>query len=410
MGRTTSLRLLLSVLTVPNCSALSMPKRRLPTKHRTSFFPRPNNYNRDVLSVASSNHHPRSSALFVTGGGDVSTKTNEENEEDHDYSANGSSASTARILLLIVALLYGTLNVSLRLIYALPDPPEPSALSATRGWLATACFVPLLLSSKNNQRTVIYQTVDDVDNPSSGLSSDGKKSNAVTAATGFVWAATELAVWNFGAQGLLTLGLLSVASARAAFLTQLSVVLTPIVSLIAGQSITATVWAACLLALGGLTLLSGGITGITGGGLAAGDLFVLGGALCWSLYLFRLSKIGGQFPEVKLQAGKTAILGALYSIWWLISALSTGSNLWVGWQNPWAWAFLLYSALGPGTLADILQTQGQKAVSATEANILLSLEPVFTAVCAFFILGETTSMTENIGGGLILLAALLATL
>jgi len=94
----------------------------------------------------------------------------------------------------------------------------------------------------------------------------------------------------------------------------------------------------------------------------------------------------------------------------LATTLTTGDNiLWVGWQNPLAWAFLLYSALGPGTVADILQTQGQKSVSATEANILLSLEPVFTALCAFLVLGETTSVMENIGGGLILMAALIAT-
>ena len=304
-----------------------------------------------------------------------------------------NSATSARILLLVVALLYATLTVSLRLVYALPDPPEPSALSATRGWLATACFVPLLYAKeKSNNGDDATEEMT----PESPLKE-------------YWFAEAELAVWNFGAQGLLNLGLLSVASARASFLTQLSVVLTPMVSLIAGQAIAPTVWVACVIALAGLTLLSGGISGILGGGLAVGDLFVLGGALSWSLYLFRLSKIGGNFDEVKLQAGKTAILGALYSTWWLISTTVTGENLWLGWRNPVAWALLLYSALGPGTLADVLQSQGQKSVSATEANILLSLEPVFTALCAFLVLGETTTMTENLGGGLILVAALVAT-
>ena len=343
--------------------------------------------NREKLSTrASQPQNSRNPAIFLSGGDSSASPVDK--QED-----GPSAASSARILLLIVALLYGTLNVSLRLVYNLPDPPEPSALSATRGWLATACFAPLLLAS---QKT------------SSG-SSDDDATDEIGSDSGFWKAAAELALWNFGAQGLLNLGLLSVASARAAFLTQLSVVMTPLISLLAGQSIAPTVWVACAVALAGLTLLSGGLAGILGGGLAVGDLFILGGALSWSLYLFRLSKIGGNFDEVRLQAGKTAILGGLYSIWWLLSTTISGQNLWIGWRNPVAWAFLLYSALGPGTLADVLQTQGQKSVSATEANILLSLEPVFTALCAFLVLGETTSTMENIGGGLILAAALLAT-
>jgi drug/metabolite transporter (DMT)-like permease len=83
-----------------------------------------------------------------------------------------------------------------------------------------------------------------------------------------------------------------------------------------------------------------------------------------------------------------------------------------GWQ-PTNWttagALLLYSALGPRTVADVLQQKGQKEVSASEANVILSLEPVFTAVCARLLMGETTSLVETIGGGLILLAALIAT-
>ena len=82
---------------------------------------------------------------------------------------------------------------------------------------------------------------------------------------------------------------------------------------------------------------------------------------------------------------------------------------WLGWQNLTAWALLLYSALGPGTVADVLQQQGQKEVSASEANVILSLEPVFAALCAQVLMGETTSLVETIGGGLILLAALIAT-
>jgi len=380
------------LLSIVACSGLMVPSQSKPL----TFPTRSTTFNKESNLIVALNKRRTLKSIVRVSGGDSSIDEGTTDDNDGVPDTMNSAAGTARILLLFVALLYGTLNVSLRLVYAFPNPPEASALSATRGWLATVCFIPLLLTNKKRPTA---QPRDGATDLSGTTSSDS-----------FWWAAAELAIWNFGAQGLLTLGLLSVASARASFLTQLSVVLTPVISLLAGQSFAPTVWIACIVALGGLTLLSGGITGIVSGGLALGDFIVIGGALCWSLYLFRLSLMGGKFDEIHLQAGKTVLLGVLYGLWCLATTLTTGDNiLWVGWQNPLAWAFLLYSALGPGTVADILQTQGQKSVSATEANILLSLEPVFTALCAFLVLGETTSVMENIGGGLILMAALIAT-
>jgi drug/metabolite transporter (DMT)-like permease len=106
----------------------------------------------------------------------------------------------------------------------------------------------------------------------------------------------------------------------------------------------------------------------------------------------------------------------MYSVWLVVSAFFAFQNsgwdavnaLWLGWQNIFAWALLAYSAVGPGALADVLQQQGQKKVSASEANVILCSEPIFTALLAFLVSGEVTSPTETAGGGLILLAASLA--
>jgi drug/metabolite transporter (DMT)-like permease len=87
-----------------------------------------------------------------------------------------------------------------------------------------------------------------------------------------------------------------------------------------------------------------------------------------------------------------------------------GDSQWIGWTNLTAWALLFYSALGPGTVADVLQQQGQSRVTATVANIILSLEPVFTALFGRILLGELTTGVEKMGGCLILTAAVVATL
>jgi drug/metabolite transporter (DMT)-like permease len=298
-----------------------------------------------------------------------------------------------RLLLFVVAFLYGSLNVSLRLVYELPGPPSASALSTTRGWLAALCFVPLL-ATRRRSRVNEVEPVGTTPRVSSSL-----------------WrVAAELALFNFGAQGLLNLGLISVESARASFLTQTSVVITPIISALAGQQIHCRVWIGCLVALIGLVLLSDE-DGLTSWGFGSGDLLILAGALCWSCYLFRLSAIGNQFDEIELQGAKTFLMAILYSIWFIISAIRSDvvGGLWLGWTNPVAWAIIFYSAIGPGTFADIVQQKGQASVSAAEANVILSMEPVFTAILGLLFMGEATTWQEKWGGGLIIFASIIST-
>lgn len=305
-----------------------------------------------------------------------------------------------RLLLFFVASLYGTLNVSLRQLSTLPDPPSASALSFCRGWLTTLCFLPSMLQKSD----------------STTLPTNNKKRP--------LWlVALEFALWNCGAFGLLVVGLQQTGSAiRASFLTQTSVVITPLISMLAGQSVQPSVWLGCCTALVGLVILSGGggdVVEASSSAFSSGDLLVLGGAFCWSSYLFRASTIGTDYPEIKLQASLATFRSTLYTIWFLACAASEYNKLehswldalvgqWPGWRSASAWAILLFSAIGPGAVASVLLQHGQKEVSASEANVILCGEPVFTAICAWLVLGEMTTSRENTGGFLILLAAMLA--
>jgi drug/metabolite transporter (DMT)-like permease len=348
----------------------------------------------------------------------VSKGEDEKIVKQHEEMEDSSVLMDGRSTLCLVALIYGTLNVSLRLIYQLPEPPTASALSTARGVLACVGFLPLYLLRKQQQTEGDRSHLLATEQENSGTPS-------------FVWAAIELAFYNFLAQGLLNIGLLSTSSARASFLTQTSVVFTPVLSRIFGQRVPSNVWIACGLALVGLTVLSSATAGTTAAvegtffsnvvQLSAGDWLVLGGAASWSLYLYRVSKIGRKFDEVNLQFTKSILLAIFYSIWLVVVIVMSNGSVVDSFmtafvRQPFGWlmsgaAFwtVLYSAVGPGTLADVLQQQGQKGVSASEANVILSLEPVFTALCAWIIMGENTSIHEALGGGIILAAALVAT-
>lgn len=218
---------------------------------------------------------------------------------------------------------------------------------------------------------------------------------------------------------MINAGLLFSLAARASFLTQTSVVMTPLVSALAGERIGPSVWCGCSLALLGLFLIStsggdddGAAGGATAPTLGRGDVMILLGALSWSIYIFRTSRLAASHPALDLQFAKTALLAVLYGGWALVAADGRPgalASLWPGWRrSPEAWLLLAYSAVGPGALADVLQQRGQRETSASEANVILCMEPVFATACALALLGEATSAREVGGGLLIVIAAMLA--
>eukprot|EP00804_Cyclotella_cryptica_P007397 CCRYP_002610-RA/>CCRYP_002610-RA protein AED:0.06 eAED:0.06 QI:255/1/1/1/0.33/0/4/2362/507 len=333
-----------------------------------------------------------------------------------------------RVILLVVAFLYGTLNVTLRGIYAMEGAPVASVLSLVRQVLSVLAFIPLLTFSKNEKRNESFHSDESVRKSSN--------SDEVAERARPMWlAALELAFWNFGAQGLINAGLLFSPAARAAFLTQTSVVMTPLISRLAGETIKTSVWGGCCLALIGLYLISTSATDVadisstvddldTTISFSQGDAMILLGALSWSIYIFRTSQIARSYSELDLQFTKNSLLALMYGGWFVNTAISTLasagesffssggaealSSLWAGWKSPFAWLLLIYSAVGPGTVADLLQQKGQKETSASESNIILCLESVFATVCAFVLLGEVSSVKEIFGGAMIVLAAVLA--
>lgn len=102
----------------------------------------------------------------------------------------------------------------------------------------------------------------------------------------------------------------------------------------------------------------------------------------------------------------------LYGVWMVVDFLTAapGTALWAGWRAPRAWALLFISALLPGMLADVLQNRGQRHLGASETNIILSSEPLWTALLSLVFLGEVMGLSAWCGGGLIVAAALLASL
>lgn len=207
-----------------------------------------------------------------------------------------------------------------------------------------------------------------------------------------------LAFAGFGTQ---TLGLSITSASKAAFITGLSVVLTPLVAAAWLRArVPGRAWAAALVAVAGLglmTLPGGRISGVNGG-----DLWVLGTALAYALYIVYLGRVAGDAPAMAL-AGMQHLPMALLAWAWALPHVHELPDVPIG-----AYLAVGYLALFATAIVAVAQTYAQRVVPAHLAALIFVLEPVFAAGFAFVLLGERLGPQGWLGAGLVLVAMLIA--
>jgi drug/metabolite transporter (DMT)-like permease len=334
------------------------------------------------------------------------------------------------LLLLATSFLYATLNISLRAIYNLPGAPSPSALSMARGWIILGLFLPLGVHKRHCKNSDTTTTTSSSSSSSREQQQEQQLDPDPTFERPLWTVAAELAFWNFVGQALFTCGIELCPSARASFLGQTSVVMIPLLCALRGEALRWWDGMGCLCTIVGMILMSiqeqasdpdtetpdrysNADTNANEEphfGLSLGDILILSSALCWSFYVIKTSQYAKYFDEVYLQGSKCAILSLLYSGWFIVSSVRSDTPQWPGWQNGVAWAILIYSALGPGVIADLIQQKGQESAGATESNLILCMESLFTAILGRILLGEETSWMEKLGGSFLVAGAFVSSL
>jgi drug/metabolite transporter (DMT)-like permease len=207
-----------------------------------------------------------------------------------------------------------------------------------------------------------------------------------------------LGLLSFAGYATQTIGMLTTSASKAAFITGLSVILTPIVGAIwLRQRIPGRVWLAALLAIIGLGLM----TLNPNEGVVIGDLWVLGTSLAYALYIVYLGEIAVHHKPIVLTSLQIIVVAAL-SWGWAVPHLSVLKELSLS-----VLSALLYLALFATALVLWLQALAQRVVPAYAAALIFALEPVFAAIFAYFMLGETLSLQGWLGGGLVVIAMIL---
>lgn len=216
------------------------------------------------------------------------------------------------------------------------------------------------------------------------------------------WAAGALiGSFLFAAYALQTFGLSLTTSAKTGFITGLSVVLVPVVSLVwLRRAPEPQAWAGVLLALGGLALmtLSGSLVP------ALGDLLVFGCAVGFALHVVSVARFAGQHDPTVLTVAQMGVAALLSH---LASALTeTGPAV----VPPYVWWAVFFTGFFCSAVAFWLQNTLQPFTTPTHTALVFAAEPVWAALFAWLLGGEAITARLGLGGALILAGMLLAEL
>lgn len=212
-----------------------------------------------------------------------------------------------------------------------------------------------------------------------------------------------LGLLNFAGFATQTIGLKFTSATKSGFITGTFVVFTPILQLIIEKRVPRkeNVFG-ILLVLVGLAFLSSkgnslfDIFAELGENFNIGDFFTLLCAIVFAAYIVYLDMISYKIDYkalVLIQIIITGILGWLFTYFLSVTGLEKFSfHL----NNTMAFG-IIYTALFATVIATTLQTKYQKFVTPTKAAIIFSLEPIFAATFAFFIINERVSNFGFIG-------------
>jgi drug/metabolite transporter (DMT)-like permease len=191
------------------------------------------------------------------------------------------------------------------------------------------------------------------------------------------------------------LGIRSTTASKAGFITGLSVALVPVISALwlrrsPKPGVLIGVFAATL----GLALLT------LGEDLRpnAGDLLVLGCAVCFALHIVLVGRLAPSMDAVLFATAQVVPVAVLSTL----AAFSEGSLQALLTAPPAIWGMIVFMTVTGTVGALLVQNWAQRFTSATHTGLMFTFEPVAAAIAAFFLLGEVLSEPQAVGASCIL--------
>ena len=202
------------------------------------------------------------------------------------------------------------------------------------------------------------------------------------------------------ATNLQQVGLQYTSAGKGGFITSLYIVLVPCLGLFLGRRFRLAMWAAVLLAVGGLYLLcmSGKFE------VERGDLYIILCAFTFSFHILAVDYFAPRTEGIKLSCLQFLVSGAIGMVLMVIFETPHFKDI-LACTLP-----ILYAGIFSCGLAYTFQIIGQAHVDPAVASLLMSFESVFAALSGAIVLGERLSIKELSGCILMFCAVILAQL
>ncbi len=204
-----------------------------------------------------------------------------------------------------------------------------------------------------------------------------------------------------------TIGLNYTSATKSGFITGTFVIFTPLLQIVIERKLPSKGSViGIILCVAGLIFLSSSGTSILsvfseiGEGFNIGDFFTLLCAFFFSLYVVYLDIVSKKFdykPLVFLQIAVTGVCGVLAVFFLAFAGLET-PHLEITANLIFA---VGYTSILATIVTTIIMTKYQRLIIPARAGIIYALEPIFSAIVAFFVLREKISNFGLIGGALI---------
>lgn len=193
-----------------------------------------------------------------------------------------------------------------------------------------------------------------------------------------------------------TVGLQTISAHQASFIFGFNVVFVTLFELVFRKIFKIEALLAAILAFSGIAIMSW-----DGGEPLRGSLWLFSSAIADSAYIIIREKIADRHSSVALTGMQVLVVAALSLIWAAPEILGQieAIKMNLGW--------LSYLGIVGSAMVTFLMTTAQRWISPQEVAVLLSLEPVFGAIFAFLLLGETFGIFSFIGAAIVLIGIFL---
>lgn len=214
-----------------------------------------------------------------------------------------------------------------------------------------------------------------------------------------------IGLWLFLGYAFQTVGLLYTTSAKAGFITGLSVVLVPMLALlILKQKPRVPAVLGVLVATIGLYFLTMG----DAVAVNRGDILIFFCAVSFALQIIFTGRYAPHFPSLALACIQIFVVSVLSGISALILENWQAALSFKTFTTPAVYIALFVTAIPATALAFLAQTECQKFTTATRVALIFAMEPVFAAATAYFFNDELLTARALTGCILIFLGMILA--